>query len=69
VDSKENMAQLAIPYVILSSDADDIVYLWRLQKSPKFAIFVGFRVQNLRFSPFNFGTHFKLKVGVSSVCK
>ena len=41
VDSKENMAKLASPYVILSSYADDIVYLWKLQKSPKFAIFVG----------------------------
>ena len=41
MDSKENMAKLASPYVILSSYADGIVYLWRLQKSLKFAIIVG----------------------------
>ena len=40
VDSKENMTKLAILYVILSSYANSIVYLWRLQKSPKFAILV-----------------------------
>ena len=43
VDSKENMAKLATLYVILSSYTDDIVYLERLQKSPKFAILVGWK--------------------------
>jgi len=43
VDSKENMAKLAVLYVILSSYANSIVYLWKLQKSPKFAILVGWK--------------------------
>ena len=38
MDSKENMAKLVLLYVMLSIYAADIVYLWRLQKSLKFAI-------------------------------
>ena len=38
VDSEENMAKLVLLYVMLSIYAADIVYLWRLQKSLKFAI-------------------------------
>jgi len=38
VDSEENMAKLVLLYVMLSIYAADIFYLWRLQKSLKFAI-------------------------------
>ena len=38
MDSEENMAKLVLLYVMLSIYAADIVYLWRLQKSLKFAI-------------------------------
>jgi len=38
VDSEENMAKLVLLYVMLSIYVADIVYLWRLQKSLKFAI-------------------------------
>ena len=41
MDSKENMAKLVLIYVTLSIYLADIVYLWRLQKSLKFAILVG----------------------------
>ena len=41
MDSKENMAKLVFPYVMLSIYVADIVYLWRLQKSLKFVILVG----------------------------
>ena len=38
MDSEENMAKLVLLYVMLSIYVADIVYLWRLQKSLKFAI-------------------------------
>jgi len=38
VDSEENMAKLVLLYVMLSIYVADIIYLWRLQKSLKFAI-------------------------------
>jgi len=41
VDSTESMAKLAMLYAMLFIYASGIVYLWRLQKSLKFAILVG----------------------------
>ena len=41
MDSTENMAKLVLYYVMLFIYTADIVYLWWLQKSLKFAILVG----------------------------
>ena len=48
VDSKENMAKSVLQYVMLFIHAHDIVYLSRLQKSLKFAIF-SFRKSRFKY--------------------